>query len=85
MDGQISYGDSTPLDSISGIADEAERCAGYIEAFITRFHHGGVSQVVAAKAAQLTPLPSGHAGQIQRLRDAVASVDKLARELQTIG
>lgn len=83
--GESACVDVTPLESISNIADEVERSATYIQSFITRFRHGHTDQPYTAASNQLRPVPSGHAAQITRLRDAVATVDQLARELQTIG
>ena len=75
--------EAKPLEAIPQIADEAERAATLISAFIVRFRHGHAGE--AAKPTQLAPVPSGHAGQIDRLRNAVFEIDKLARELGTIG
>ncbi len=73
-------GDTRALETLSTLADEAERSAELIAAFIGRFAgHGGNG------AAMVAPVPSGHSGQIDRLREALASIDKLARELGTIG
>lgn len=75
-------GDDRPyLARISDIADEAERIAGYIENFIDRCRSGGA---LTGKTGP-TPVPSGHFGQLDRLQDNLARIDKLARELQTIG
>jgi hypothetical protein len=75
--------DVKPLETLSSIADEAERSVTLISAFITRFRHGHVPE--AASSGQLKPVPSGHTGQIERLRDAVSNIDNLARELGSIG
>lgn len=75
----------TPLDSIGAIAEEAERAGTYISAFIARFRHGKIPEAAPGSIGQLKPVPSGHAGQIDRLRDAIATIDRVARELQTIG
>jgi hypothetical protein len=70
-----------PLESIANIAEDAERSATLIEAFLTRFRHGQGGE----KTSQVTPVPAGHRGQIERLRNAVCEIEKLARELGTIG
>jgi hypothetical protein len=75
--------DTKPLEGLASIAEEAERAATLIDAFITRFRHG--SGPIGTGTTQIKPVPSGHAGQLERLRDAVFTVDKLARELGTIG
>ena len=69
------------LARISDAADELDRIAGYIQNFIDRCRGGGA----ATGNAGPTPVPSGHLGQLDRLQDNLARVDKLARELQTIG
>lgn len=69
------------LERVGSIADEAERAATYIEGFINRCRGGGNVQGGSSPVA----VPSGHFGQLSRLADAVASIDKLARELQAIG
>jgi hypothetical protein len=75
--------DTKPLETISAIADDAERTATLISAFITRFRHGHVP--TTPEKTQPQPVPSGHAGQLTRLRDAVFNLDKLARDLNTLG
>lgn len=76
-----------PLDNVPYVAEEAEATAVLIRDFISRFRHGpqAPSGGVLASGAKLTPVPSGHVGQLTRLRDAVAELNKLARELGTIG
>ncbi len=69
------------LARISDAADELDLIAGYIQSFIDRCRGGGDS----AKTGGPTPVPSGHFGQLDRLQDNLGRVDKLARELQTIG
>lgn len=76
--------DVKPLDTICNIADEAERTATLISAFIARFRHGDIPEQANA-ARQLQPVRSGHVGQLDRLREAVADANKLARELGTLG
>ena len=83
--GDAVCADTKPLETIGAIADDAERAATYIAAFITRFRHGNMPSVAGANTTQLKPVPSGHHGQIERLRDAVFEIDKLARELGSIG
>jgi hypothetical protein len=73
--------DSRPLDTIQFLADEAERSAHLIREFIERFRGSGDP----AKGNGPVPVPSGHFGQLDRLRSALSSVDQLARELSTIG
>jgi hypothetical protein len=75
--------ETKPLETVASIAEDAERAATLISAFIVRFRHGNSGD--ASKAAQLAPVPSGHAGQIDRLRAAVFEIDRLARELGTLG
>lgn len=71
------------LARIGDAADELERIAGYIQNFIERCRGGGAT--LADGAAKIAPITSGHFGQLDRLQDNLARVDKLARELQTIG
>jgi hypothetical protein len=70
------------LDRVVAIAEEAERSATLIEGFIARCRGGGIMSGASAATA---PMPSGHFAQLNRLRDAVSEIDKLARELGTIG
>ncbi len=77
---QVACTDSTPLDSLAVLTEETERSAHFIQEFIDRFRGSGSDKVGGP-----TPVPSGHMGQIARLREAVSSVDKLARELRSIG
>jgi hypothetical protein len=69
------------LARIADAADELERIGSYIEDFIDRFRGGDL----ATQKVGPTPVPSGHFGQLERLQDNIVRVDKLARELQTIG
>jgi hypothetical protein len=89
MDAAYAYecgpDETKPLETLSTIADEAERTATLISAFITRFRHGHISGNVGGEKATLAPVPSGHAGQLNRLRDAVSQLDMLARDLNTLG
>lgn len=71
------------LARIEDAADELDRIAGYIQDFIDRCRGCALSQ--SAASGTLSPVPSGHFGQLDRLQDNLARVDKLARELQTIG
>jgi hypothetical protein len=71
---------SRPLDTVQYLADEAERSAHLIAEFIDRFRgHGGNA------GNAVTPVPCGHFGQLDRLRNALVTIDQLARELGTIG
>ncbi len=73
-------GDTRALETLCILAEEAEKAAEQIASFIYRFTgHGG------AESSDIAPVPSGHSGQIDRLRKALAEIDKLARELGTIG
>ena len=90
MEGDYAYAgeactENRPLENLSSIADEAERTATLISAFITRFRHGNPAPASGGDKAMLKPVPSGHHGQIERLRDAVSQLDKLARDLNTLG
>jgi hypothetical protein len=76
--------DMKPLETIANIAEEAERAGTLISAFITRFRHGSLPEPNSGRDG-IKPVPSGHAGQLTRLRDAVATVEKLARDLGTLG
>lgn len=78
--GSHLIGDTRPLDTIATLADEAERSVHLITEFIDRFAGHG-----RAGSAAVAPVPSGHSGQIDRLRAALNDIDKLARELGTIG
>jgi hypothetical protein len=80
--GQTACEDRPYLARIADAADELDRIAGYIENFIDRCRGGGGS---GAKLGAPTAVPSGHFGQLERLQDNLGRVDKLARELQTIG
>ena len=69
------------LARIGESADELDRIAGYIQSFIDRCRGTALGDC----APKVSPVPSGHFGQLDRLQDNLARVDKLARELQTIG
>jgi hypothetical protein len=77
--GQTS--DRPYLARISELADETNRIAGYLQAFIDRCRGGGN---IEGKTGP-TPVPSGHLGNLDRLTENLSRVDKLARQLQTIG
>ena len=81
-DEQACSPDRPYLARIGDLADEAARIATYLDGFIARCR-GGISG--DAKAGGPTPVPSGHFGQLDRLQDNLGRLDKLARELQTIG
>jgi len=68
------------LDGVSEIANQAERAADLIEAFIARFRGGKAEQTPAPQ-----PVPSGHSGQLERLARAVGTVCNLASDLRSIG
>lgn len=73
--------DTRPLDTIAHLADEAERAARFINDFIDRFRGGGNVKVASGP----TPVPSGHFGQLDRLRSNLSAIDAAARELNSIG
>jgi hypothetical protein len=81
MPRQPCSSDTRPLETIQNLADEAERSAHLIREFINRFRGSGEPKGVGGP----TPVPSGHFGQLDRLGNALVSVDQLARELGTIG
>ena len=72
------------LARIGDAADELERIAGYIQNFVDRCRGCG-GNTLSDGSTKIAPVPSGHFGQLDRLQDNLARVDKLARELQTIG
>ncbi|MES2752780.1 MAG: hypothetical protein V4661_15535 [Pseudomonadota bacterium] len=78
--GQADAADRPYFAQFGDLADEAERTAEAIESFIDRCRGSG-----GAKSASVSPVPSGHFGQLDRLKYALAEANKLARELQTIG
>jgi hypothetical protein len=80
-DAAPNVSDRPYLARISELADEANRIAGYLQAFIDRCRGGGTGE---GKCGPV-PVPSGHLGNIDRLTESLGRVDKLARELQTIG
>jgi hypothetical protein len=68
------------LARIGDIADEAYIIGNYIQDFIDRCRGGGqASEKIGG------PVPSGHLGNLDRLQENIGRVDRLARELQTIG
>lgn len=79
--GDTCVPDRPYLARISDYADEADRIADYIQMFIDRCRGGGNT----AAANGPSPVPSGHLANLDRLQDNLARVDKLARELQSIG
>lgn len=89
MDANLKYGlaegtadaKATPLDGLDSHACTAGRIGDLIESFIARFRGEGR----AGENAALTPVPSGHAGQLHRLESNLARAEELARELRSIG
>jgi hypothetical protein len=69
------------LAHLGELADEAALVASYIQDFIARCRG---SQAGEAKTGPM-PVPSGHLGNLERLTENMARLDKLARELQSIG
>jgi len=70
------------LGRISDMADEAERIGNYIEQFIDRCR-GGAS--IVRSDTSTVPVSTGHLANLDRLTENLGRIDKLARELQTIG
>ena len=75
-----------PLENIAYLAEEVERSAGLVRAFIGRFRAGTIPTTAGAlPPATIAPVPSGYDGQLRRLRNVVGELDNLARELGSIG
>jgi hypothetical protein len=54
--------DSKPLEGLASIAEETERAAALISAFITRFRHGNPAPTAGGMNA-IKPVSSGHAAR----------------------
>jgi hypothetical protein len=73
---------STPLDSVSALADNINESCLRVEKFLARFHGNPLGEKAAA---QLAPVPSGHSAQLTRAHDAAMRLEKLTCELANIG
>lgn len=70
----------TALGSLSDHANAAGRIGDIIEQFLDRCRGGGRDS-----ANKLSPAPTGHFAQLERLSQNLARAEELARELGTIG
>jgi hypothetical protein len=70
------------LARLMDIENQLAQSADLIEEFIARCRGGGVLNKVAGSAA---PVATGHFAQIERVVEQMTRIDKMARELGTIG
>jgi len=80
---QVPSPDRPYLARLGDVADQLDQIGNYIEQFIDRCRGGG--RLTDGAKAGPVPVPSGYLGQLDRLSANLERVDKLARELQTIG
>lgn len=71
------------LARLADIEEQLGRSADLIEQFIARCRGGGVQTISGPAGA--TPVASGHFAQIERIVEQMTRIDKLARELGSIG
>jgi hypothetical protein len=72
----------TALDCVSYLADDLNGSANRIETFLARFHGNATAE---RANGNISAVPAGHAGQIERLRDVAGRLEKLTSELGNIG
>lgn len=69
------------LARLSDIEGELSRSAALIEEFIARCRGG----IIAGGAKSSVPSDSGHLATLDRITEQMTRIDKMARELGTIG